>query len=234
MAYDVGGRGDQSFNDSAAAGLDKAKTELGVEVKEARRRQRRDRGAQRGAPAAARRRAATTRSSWPGFAYAESVGKAAKDNPDAHFAIVDDASQLRGPERRPIYLRREAGLVPGRRGRRAEVQDRQHRLHRWRQHRPDQEVRGGLHRRRQGRQPRHQGRHKYLTQPPDFSRLQRPGQGQDRRRGHVRRRRRRRLPRRRRLRRRRLRGGQGRGQDGHRRRLRPVPHGRPPTSRTSS
>ena len=35
MAYDVGGRGDQSFNDSAAAGLDKAKTELGVEVKEA-------------------------------------------------------------------------------------------------------------------------------------------------------------------------------------------------------
>ena len=35
MAYDVGGRGDQSFNDSAAAGLDKAKTELGVETKEA-------------------------------------------------------------------------------------------------------------------------------------------------------------------------------------------------------
>ena len=27
MAYDVGGRGDQSFNDSAAAGLDKAKSE---------------------------------------------------------------------------------------------------------------------------------------------------------------------------------------------------------------
>jgi basic membrane protein A len=35
MAYDVGGRGDQSFNDSAAAGLDKAKTELGVDTKEA-------------------------------------------------------------------------------------------------------------------------------------------------------------------------------------------------------
>jgi basic membrane protein A len=27
-----------------------------------------------------------------GFAYAASVGKAAKDNPDVHFAIVDDAS----------------------------------------------------------------------------------------------------------------------------------------------
>ena len=35
LAYDIGGRGDQSFNDAAAAGLDKAKTELGVEIKEA-------------------------------------------------------------------------------------------------------------------------------------------------------------------------------------------------------
>ncbi len=30
MAYDVGGRGDQSFNDSAAAGLDQAVEEFGV------------------------------------------------------------------------------------------------------------------------------------------------------------------------------------------------------------
>ncbi len=35
MAYDVGGRGDQSFNDAAAAGLDKAVKELGVTSKEA-------------------------------------------------------------------------------------------------------------------------------------------------------------------------------------------------------
>jgi basic membrane protein A len=34
LAYDIGGRGDKSFNDAAAAGLDKAKTELGVEIKE--------------------------------------------------------------------------------------------------------------------------------------------------------------------------------------------------------
>ena len=33
MAYDVGGRGDQSFNDSAAAGLDQAVEELGVRVR---------------------------------------------------------------------------------------------------------------------------------------------------------------------------------------------------------
>jgi len=30
LAYDVGGRGDASFNDAAAAGLDKAKSDLGV------------------------------------------------------------------------------------------------------------------------------------------------------------------------------------------------------------
>ncbi len=49
MAYDVGGRGDKSFNDLAAAGLDKAKTTLGVQTKElaatrARRERRRRAG----------------------------------------------------------------------------------------------------------------------------------------------------------------------------------------------
>jgi len=97
MAYDVGGRGDQSFNDSAAAGLDKAKSELGVEVKEA--------AAVNGENEAAREErlqqlvdAGYTHIVAVGFAYAKSVGKAAKDNPDAHFAIVDDASaDSKGP-----------------------------------------------------------------------------------------------------------------------------------------
>ena len=30
IVYDLGGRGDQSFNDSAAAGMDKAKADFGV------------------------------------------------------------------------------------------------------------------------------------------------------------------------------------------------------------
>ena len=34
LAYDIGGRGDQSFNDSAAAGLDQAIEEFGVESQE--------------------------------------------------------------------------------------------------------------------------------------------------------------------------------------------------------
>lgn len=91
MAYDVGGRGDQSFNDSAAAGLDKAKKELGVQVKEA--------AATNGEPESARQErlqqlidAGYTNIVAVGFAYAKSVGAAAKANPDVKFAIVDDAS----------------------------------------------------------------------------------------------------------------------------------------------
>jgi basic membrane protein A len=34
MAYDLGGRGDQSFNDSAAAGMDQAVEEFGIEAEE--------------------------------------------------------------------------------------------------------------------------------------------------------------------------------------------------------
>ncbi|MDT4975671.1 MAG: basic rane protein, partial [Pseudonocardiales bacterium] len=34
LAYDVGGRGDKSFNDLAAAGLEKAKTALNIQTKE--------------------------------------------------------------------------------------------------------------------------------------------------------------------------------------------------------
>src|SRR5262245_52504827 len=34
LAYDIGGRGDKSFNDAAAAGLERAKTDLNVDTKE--------------------------------------------------------------------------------------------------------------------------------------------------------------------------------------------------------
>jgi basic membrane protein A len=34
LAFDIGGRGDKSFNDSAAAGLDKVRTDLNIQTKE--------------------------------------------------------------------------------------------------------------------------------------------------------------------------------------------------------
>ena len=91
MAYDVGGRGDQSFNDAAAAGLDKAAGEFGFKPQEAT--------AVNGENDAAREErlnqlvdAGFTHIIAVGFAYAGSVGKVAKENPDVHFAIIDDAS----------------------------------------------------------------------------------------------------------------------------------------------
>jgi basic membrane protein A len=91
IAYGVGGRGDQSFNASAAAGLDKAKADLGITFKEATQ-------VNGESEAATEERlqqfvdAGATHVIGVGFAYAKAIGKVAKDNPDVHFAIIDDAS----------------------------------------------------------------------------------------------------------------------------------------------
>ena len=91
MAYDIGGRGDQSFNDSAARGLDKAKTDLGVQVKEL------EASANEAGSAKEERLRLLAQAGYNpvfaiGFVYAEAVGKVAKEFPDVRFAIVDDAS----------------------------------------------------------------------------------------------------------------------------------------------
>lgn len=91
MAYDVGGRGDQSFNDSAAAGLDKASKEFGVTAKELEATQGETDSARE-----ERLRLLAQGGYNPvvavGFAYAVPLGKVAKEFPDTKFAIVDDES----------------------------------------------------------------------------------------------------------------------------------------------
>ncbi len=89
MAYDVGGRGDKSFNDLAAAGLDKAKTDLGVQIKEL--------AATTGESEQAKEDRLTllaTSGYNPivavGFAYSTAVGKVVPKFPNTHFAIIDD------------------------------------------------------------------------------------------------------------------------------------------------
>ena len=88
MAYDVGGRGDQSFNDAAAKGLDKAKADLKADTKEAT--------AVVGEPESAREErlqqlidAGYTNLVAVGFAYAPAVKKVAAANPDVKFALID-------------------------------------------------------------------------------------------------------------------------------------------------
>lgn len=88
LAYDVGGRGDRSFNDSAARGADKAKAEFGGSIKEltaktsdteADREQRLSDLADAGYnPIVA-----------VGYTYAEAVGKISAKYPKTNFGIVD-------------------------------------------------------------------------------------------------------------------------------------------------
>ena len=91
LAYDIGGRGDKSFNDAAAAGLDKAKTELGVEIKELEAT-----GGETDAAKEERLRLLADGGYSPvigvGFAYAGALKKVAAEFPQTKFAIVDDAS----------------------------------------------------------------------------------------------------------------------------------------------
>lgn len=107
MAYDVGGRGDQSFNDSAAAGLDKAKADLGVDVKEST--------ATANEPESAREErlsqlidAGYTTIVAVGYAYAPAVKKVAADNPEAKIALVD-STDAKGPNIQDIVFSEQEG-----------------------------------------------------------------------------------------------------------------------------
>jgi len=109
MAYDVGGRGDQSFNDSAAAGLDQAKTEgLVADAQESE--------AEDGEAESAREERLRTFADAGfdpiiavGFAYAEAVGKVSKEYPDLHFAIIDDSSLADSPNVASLVFAEEQG-----------------------------------------------------------------------------------------------------------------------------
>ena len=89
IAFDTGGRGDKSFNDSAAAGMDKAVEEYGLEKptelsgkpdespadKEDRLRQLADNGA--------------TAILTVGFSYGDALAVVAPDYPDVKFLLID-------------------------------------------------------------------------------------------------------------------------------------------------
>ncbi len=85
VAFDTGGRGDGTFNDSAAAGADKAKTDLGVALKELEATVDEDRKANLellvgdGSDVIV----------GVGFMFTDPMTEIAKANPDISFGIVD-------------------------------------------------------------------------------------------------------------------------------------------------
>ena len=93
VVYDIGGRGDQSFNDSAGAGLDAAKQELGskVEIKElepnadgSNRKELMDSLADDGYGLII----------GVGFLFSEDIAKSAAESPDTQFAVIDGFDPL--------------------------------------------------------------------------------------------------------------------------------------------
>jgi len=88
LAYDVGGRGDKSFNDLAAAGLEKAKSDLSISTKELSAvqgesdQQKQDR-------LELLAKAGYNPIIAVGFVYATALGKVAPKYPNIHFAIID-------------------------------------------------------------------------------------------------------------------------------------------------
>jgi basic membrane protein A len=89
VAFDIGGRGDTSFNDAAGAGIDKAKKDLGVtDTKELTASPN-----ESTADATTRLRQLVAGGYNPiiavGFKYADALKVAAAENPNVKFAIVD-------------------------------------------------------------------------------------------------------------------------------------------------
>ncbi|MEM7339674.1 MAG: BMP family ABC transporter substrate-binding protein [Actinomycetota bacterium] len=87
LVYDIGGRGDQSFNDSAAAGLERSAAELGATFSEASPNAD-------GSDRAELLQLQADNSEiviGVGFLFADSVREVAANNPDVNFAVVDDA-----------------------------------------------------------------------------------------------------------------------------------------------
>jgi len=97
LAYDIGGRGDKSFNDAAAAGLEKAKKDLEIQTRELEANKD-----ETDNDKYSRLKLLCDSGFNPviavGFAYAGAdpatgpIAKAAKDCPNTKFAIIDDAS----------------------------------------------------------------------------------------------------------------------------------------------
>ncbi|NUS42207.1 MAG: BMP family ABC transporter substrate-binding protein, partial [Mycobacteriaceae bacterium] len=109
LAFDVGGRGDASFNDAAAAGVDRAVAELGVARAHVAERTSAQGESEDTKVERLRQLAAT---GYPaivavGFAYADAVRTVAAQFPATKFAIID--AEASAPNVTPLTFAEEQG-----------------------------------------------------------------------------------------------------------------------------
>jgi basic membrane protein A and related proteins len=112
LAYDVGGRGDGSFNDAAAAGLDQASEEFGVEGTESE--------AAADEPESAREdrliqmaEAGYSPVIAVGFAYAEALTKVAPQFPDTQFGLIDSTDATGDNIANLVFAEHEGSFLVG-------------------------------------------------------------------------------------------------------------------------
>ena len=105
LAYDVGGRGDRSFNDSAAAGLDRAIAQFGGTKQELSPNAS---GSDRGDNLRKLAEAGFNPVIAVGFSYAETLGDVAADFPETTFFIIDD-STVEAPNVKALVFAEEQG-----------------------------------------------------------------------------------------------------------------------------
>lgn len=91
VAYDIGGRGDASFNDSAAAGLDKAIADIGVKKENTKELAATDQESEDSKLTRLRQLAQEGHNPIisVGFAYSDASAKVAAEFPNTQFAVVD-------------------------------------------------------------------------------------------------------------------------------------------------
>jgi basic membrane protein A len=115
LAYDIGGRGDASFNDSAAAGLDKALTDMGIKKENTRELSaapNEDEAAKQ-----TRLRQLASEGFNPiigvGFAYAESMKLVAAEFPNVKFGLVDSGVEGAANVTALVFAEQEGSFLAG-------------------------------------------------------------------------------------------------------------------------
>ncbi|AVH56883.1 MULTISPECIES: BMP family lipoprotein [Streptomyces] len=112
IAYDVGGKGDQSFNDAAYAGLEKAESEFGYDTADVE-----PTDGETDADKAQRLASLAKQGYNPvigvGYAYAPAVKEAAEKYPDTTFGIVDDSTVTAKNVADLVFSEEEASYLAG-------------------------------------------------------------------------------------------------------------------------
>jgi basic membrane protein A len=105
VLFDVTGRGDKSFNDAAAAGLDRAAADLGIVPSEFPPQATDDR-AERATAAAEAGNALVVAT---GFLWTDTITQASAAYPDTHFLLIDAAPPIDAPNVLNIGFAEEQG-----------------------------------------------------------------------------------------------------------------------------